>query len=71
VAAVNLLSTVLKASDLFNGLIDDFKILNPDGSRFGNMESGVEPGGMFIGDEDVMMKLHEGNKKGGFFNRFK
>jgi hypothetical protein len=38
---VNLLSTVLKASDHLNGLVEDFKIFNSGSIKLG-MESGAD-----------------------------
>jgi hypothetical protein len=53
VAAVNLLATVLKASELLNGLADDFKIYNQGNNRL--MESAGFPDPtdvMYFGDEE-------------------
>ena len=47
---------MLKASDLLNGLVEDFKVYNAGSTRFG-----YEPGN----DADMMM---EGNDEGGNMN---
>ena len=81
-AAVNLLASVLKASELLNGLADDFKIYNQGDMRRGHMDGvNFDPSDvMFLGDEDGVNSIsqmvrsqnpHERQPKGGsgLFNR--
>ena len=80
VAAVNLLASVLKASELLNGLADDFKIFNQGNSRMMDSVNYDPSDLMFLGDEDGVNNMqqfmrsqnpHERHPKGAgaFFNR--
>ena len=82
VAAVNLLASVLKASELLNGLADDFKVYYQGDMRRGHMDGvNFDPSDvMFLGDEDGVNSIsqmvrsqnpHERQPKGssGLFNR--
>ena len=54
VAVVNLLASVLKASELLNGLAEDFKLFNQGNMKF--MEgAGYDPTDMFLGDDEGNM----------------
>ena len=62
VAAVNLLSTVLKSAELLNGLADDFKLYSQGSMRYMDHSMGYDPSElMFMGDDDgsgMMMRGH-------------
>lgn len=78
VAAVNLLSTVVKASEILNALADDFKVFNY-GSGRGMMEGGeFDPSEMMYMQDDeegmgagMHQQMKQMAKGAGLFSRFK
>lgn len=68
VQAVNLLGTVLKASEMFNGLVEDFKLSN--GNTISLQMSMMEGGVMMEEDDPHAQALTHGKqskKKSGMF----
>jgi hypothetical protein len=66
VAAVNLMATVVKASEILNTLADDFKLFNAGSNRNIMMEGAgmdFDPSDMFMGDDEGMggmsMRQHQ------------